>query len=467
MRDRERESYGDGESSEAAGLPEFATDPLGVLRRRWPWMLLVLALVGGAAAALVASRPVVYEASARLLLSSQRVPEDFVRQLTLESMSEQMSAIVGEVLSQSSVEEIVEEQDYARRSGFEGSREALVKRVRESVTVEPDDQMSARSRRGDSTYVFAIRFTSEDPELAADMANALVSRFTSAHARRQTRQARLTTGFLAREAERARAELEEVRKRIASFKERHQEELPSGLATKLARLERLQQQRDSLATQLSNAESRLVALRDEGIGDRRTALLSELETRLTEQLAIHTEEHPNVKALQRQVENLRTDLEENPPERDGSRSPAEFAVQQDIRTLRSQIASVEREIAELDGTVSKIPALQEELAALEQQEELLREKYVEASRKLRQAELAESLQREQQGLSVSVLQSASPPSRPRDSRLAFALLGVAGALGAAGAVAVLFELVDPVLLTARQLESETGLPTLGSVPSIR
>lgn len=468
MRPADEDLAEEREPAEGVGLPEFVGDPWGVLRRRWPWMLLVAVLLGGVAVAFLATRPVLYQASAQLLLSGQRVPEDFVRQLSNESMSEQLSAIVGEILSTASIEKVVEAQDYVERSGFEGSRADLLSRIREATLVEADEPKVARSRRSDSTLVFAIRFTAKDAELAADMANALVSRFTAAHADRQSRQARLTTGFLEREAKRARAELEEARNRISQFKEEHKDELPSALETKLARLTRLQQQRDSLATQLSSAEGRLVALREGDVGDRRTELLSRLESRLSEQLAIHTEEHPNVRALQAQVEKLRTELKGNPPDREhSSKRPEEFAVEQEIQRLRSQIASVEEEIASLDVTVSKIPELHEKLDALEQQEALLREKYVEASRKLREAELAESLQREQQGFNVSVLQKASPPERPKDSLLTFALAAIAGTLGAAAAVAVLLELADPVLLTTRQVELEAGLPTLGVVPRIR
>lgn len=447
---------------ESTGLPEFATDPRGVLRRRWRWMVLAGALVATATAAVILTRPEMYQASAQLLVTSQRVPEEFVRQITIETMGEQVSAIVGEILSSDSLEELADENGYLSRSEFEGSESDLVGHIRDAISVERD-----RERSGGTTHIFAIQFRSGDPQLAADMANGVVDRFTSAHARRQTRQAQLTTQFLRRDAERARSELEAIRKEIASFKGRHQGELPAELDTKLARLTRLQQQRDSLATQISDAESRVLALHSQGVGDQRTELLHELRGKLVNQLTVHTEDHPNVRALERQIAELERQLQDEPPSRSSDASPAAIQLQQEIQSLRRQIQKTEVEIADLDEQVSHIPGRQEELAALEQQENLLQERYVEASRKVRDAELAESLQREQQGINVSVLQPAWPPKNPQGSLLKFLLLGVVGTLGATVGIALLFEIVDPVVLSTRQLERATGLATLGVVPKIR
>lgn len=454
------------DAEEGGGLPAFLGDPRGILRRRWRWMLLAVFATAAVASAAVVLLPPRYQASARLLLASQRVPEEFVRQITIETMSEQVNAIVGEILSSSALLALAEEHDYVARTGFEGPQTELLDALHQSITVEPDPEMRSRTESS-TTFIFAVRFTAQDARLAADMANGLVAQFTSAHARRQSRQARLTTDFLAKEAERARNELETVRRQIAEYKGLHQGELPSELDTKLARLTRLQQQRDSLAMQISDAEGRLLALRSQGIGDQRSTVLAELRGRLVNELTVHTENHPNVKALQRQVAQLEADLRENPPARSGSASPGEIALEQEVRALRRQMASVEAEIDDLDRGVARIPAHQEKLTALVQQENLLQEKYVEASRKLREAELAESLQRQQQGFSVSVLEPAWPPTQPEIPRILLVLAAIAATLGAGVAAALLLELLDPVLLTSEQLEAASGMPTLGVVPKIR
>ena len=83
-------------------------------------------------------------------------------------------------------------------------------------------------------------------------------------------------------------------------------------------------------------------------------------------------------------------------------------------------------MALLDAQVARIPARQEELAALEQEEEILSENYSDALRKLQDSELAQSLELAQQGIRVSLLDSA--------------LLGI------------------------EEVESLTGMMTLGEIP---
>lgn len=460
------------ELDEGAGIPEFLMDPRGVIRRRWPWMLVVLVVGGIAAGVYFSIMPAVYEASARLMLTRQRIPESFVRQTNLEELTEQVDAIVGELLSRESLIEVAEAQNLAERVGGVSSSSELFAEMRGAIIVEPDlDVRAKRSRRPQTSYIYAIRYQSPDPKIAADVANELANRFTASHIRRQSRQARLTSDFLRREAERAEAELAAQRTKITEFNQAHRGELPSELATKLARLERLQQQSQSLALQISDAEGRLLTLQtQEPAAGRRATLLADLRNRLIQERTIYTDEHPNVMALQRQIEVLQAEVaNERARESTGqiSQDPAALVIKREIEGYRAQLASVEEQIRELDSAVAAIPAREETLSALQQQEQLLLERFVNAARKVREAELAESLQHAQQGYRVSVLDPAGVPSQPVRSPLLIAALAAAGLLGASVVSGLLLEFVDPVIVGARQLEADTGMAPLGVVPRIR
>jgi uncharacterized protein involved in exopolysaccharide biosynthesis len=452
-------------------LPQALTDPHGVLQRRWPWMLAVLLLGSVAAGAFIATMPQAYEARGRLLLTTQRVPEDFVRPSSLERIPELASAVVGEILSHDSLMEVIETTNLAERMNLEDATTDLVRRIRKGITV--DQELDLKSLRryavGEGTFILAIRFASSDPAVAVDVVNELLSRFISAHRQRQSRQARLTSEFLRREAEQAQLALAQQRARIADFTEAHRGELPSELDTKLASLERLQQQRQSLALQISDAEGRLLVLQKPG-PEAEEALLAELRARLIEQRTVYTDEHPNVIALRRQIDALETNTAS---QQTGARSelissdPAVAAVQREVEVLRAQAADVTRKIRELEAAVDAIPAREEELLALEQEEELLRERFVEASRKVQEAELAESLQQAQQGFQVSRLDAAIAPPTPKPARWKFAVLAVGAVLAASALTGLLLELVDPVVVTTRQLESQAGATPLGVIPKIR
>jgi uncharacterized protein involved in exopolysaccharide biosynthesis len=460
------------EVDEQSGIPEFLTDPGGVIRRRWPWMLAVFLVASVAAGALLARMPLSYEATARLLLTHQRISEDFVRPTSLERVPELVNAIVGEVLSRDSLTAVATAQNLPERMSIEGSMAELIPPIQRAITIERDRDMELTSGYGGTSdaFILAIRFESTNPVIAADVANELASRFTSAHLRRQSRQAKLTSDFLRRDAEALEAKLAEQRARITAFKETHRGTLPSELDTKLARLERLQQGNHSLALQIADAEGRLLILQgQQGPANTREVALEELRSRLAEERTIYTDQAPHVIAIQEQIEALEAGLageQARPVRAAASSDPAVAAVQREVDALRAQARAIEQEIRALDAAVAEIPARQEKLMALEQRHELLRERFDDATRKVQEAELAESLQRAQQGFQVSQLDTAIVPPAPKRSRWKLAFVATFGVLGASVMTGLLLEFVDPVILTSRQLETRTGLIPLGVIPNI-
>jgi uncharacterized protein involved in exopolysaccharide biosynthesis len=449
----------DERNAQTSALPGFLTDPRGVLERRWRWMLAGSVLCAVVASAVVAVLPQSYEASSRLLFSSQRIPEDFVRSTSQESVDEQVNAMIGEVLSRVSLEEVVRGHSLAPEG--EETAEALYA-LRAAIEIEPEKAM-ATSSRGEPSRIFSVRVTWNDPVLAADLANDLVSRFIAAHADRRGRQVRLATEFLRRGMENAERELREQSAKLTEFKERYRGELPTELETKLARLERLQAQRQSLALQISEAEARMLTVRaSSGAVDSRAKLIADLRAKLVHEQAVHTDEHPNVLSMKRQI----AELEAAPPEPVpvASYDPAAAAIAAEVAALRRQTLEIESEMQELDRQVGHIPARQEELDAMLRREEMLREAFADASRKLQDAELAENLEQAQQGIRLTRLEQAVPPNTPKYPKPLLFLGALLASLGFGAAVGVLFELLDPVVLTGSDLETATGLPLLGVVP---
>jgi uncharacterized protein involved in exopolysaccharide biosynthesis len=142
------------------------------------------------------------------------------------------------------------------------------------------------------------------------------------------------------------------------------------------------------------------------------------------------------------------------------------AARREADLLREQLAQTDVEIRDLDARVANIPAREEELSALQQREQVLRENYLEFLRKVKEAELAENLERAQQGERVAVLDAAVPPSHPERERWKLAAAGLVASLGLGGLLAVFLEWRDPILASRAAVEAASGLPVLGSVPHI-
>lgn len=458
------------------GLPEFIFDPLGVMRRRWLWMLLVLVLGIAATAALTWYQKPSYLAEATVLIASQAIPEDFVRSTVSQDSLAQINAIVGQVLSRHNLATLV--RKFKLYSGPTDLNEGLdpVLQMRRDVAIYPQEDVSGRRRLLNSTsQIFAISYEADDPEVAADVVNELASLFTAANIEMRSRQAELTTSFLRRELERAEKELREQDRLITEFLEENRGGLPSELTTNLARLERLQAQRQSLATQIDAAEGRILVLNahestaPEDAPPTPRSRLSDLEARLEAELAVLTEEHPNIIALRRQIEALKRQVAEmQPAESSEARERAALVAgeQRQLKLLRSQLAETEAEIAELDELVERTPMRSEQLAALQERAGVLRENYLGFLRKVEGAELAQSLESAQHGARVSVLDRAAPPQTPKRPRWRTLLMGVVASIMMSAGTGLLLEIIDPVVVSRRQLAAMAERQVLGSIPTV-
>jgi uncharacterized protein involved in exopolysaccharide biosynthesis len=454
---------------ESGGLPEWLRDPFGILRRRWRWMLLALLAGLAAAGAFAATRKPRYEASATLLVTTQQIREDLVRTTLQDDLLQRIDGMVGKVLSRENLVELIEKHDPYPELRETLPMSEIAARVREDVVFQSQQALDVR-RQDPSARLFTLTVAANRPAVAAGLANDLAGLIVNLSIEQRSGDAELALRFLRSELERAEREMREHSRVIREFKEQYRGELPGELASSVARLDRLQQQRQSLALQIAEANTQLAELvtGEPGVADQSPeARLVALRAELKEKEAVLTERHPEVQWLRRQIEVLEAAV-------GGSKKTGEVpsrptlvaAAQQTVEELRRQLARTEAELGDLDARVARTPARQEELDALEGREEVLQEQYRDALRKVHEGELAASLESAQQGARVSVLEQAVPPAGPTRSRAKILAAGVLASLALALGAGLLLETLDPVLVTARQVEAESGLAVLGSAPHI-
>jgi uncharacterized protein involved in exopolysaccharide biosynthesis len=457
------------ESVVEAGLPEFVRDPIGLLQRHWLAMV-ATGVVGLAATTVVTlTQTSLYSAKATVMLVSQKIPEDFVRPTIEEDASERIDALVGEMLSIRSLTRIIEEQDLYPELRARLALTEVIARMRSRITVDLERQINPSPvprPQTQAAQILAVGFSHPDPDTAATVANALARLVTDAGVRTRTERARTTTEFLGRELTGAEAALQTVSREISQFQQKHRGELPSELESNLRRLERLQQQRQSLATQIGEAETRLAMAAVESPDSSPEAQLEQARADLARERAVSTETHPNVASLRRRTEALERVVNDARAGPATSRDHLAQVGRREIDDLRAELAATERELQELDARVARTPARAEQLSALEQRLKVVEETYLDLLRKVKEAEIAESLELAQQGERVAILDHAEPPAEPDRPRWKLAMRGIVASLALALGVGVLLEWRDPVLSTARGIESASGLPVLGTVPRI-
>jgi uncharacterized protein involved in exopolysaccharide biosynthesis len=456
-------------------LPDFLRDPLGLARRRWLAMLLALALGLGATATALALVPPRYLAEATLLLTTQQIPENLVRNTVADDALQRLNAMLGEILSREHLAQAVDQFGLYPDLRDELTLAEIVERVRGDIHVALKPGVSSRNDRS-AGRLFGIAFEAHHPEVAAAVANHLAGKFSNESLRVRSQQARLTVEFLRAELDRAERELREQSRAITEFREQHRGELPDDVAPNLARLERLRQERQALHLEATQAETQRALLEAAsspahapGRSGSLEASRAALGAALQRELALNTEEHPNVVALRRQLENLDAALADVSPAPTTARSEQRVvaeAAEQRLRELKAQGSRIEREIADLDARVARAPARAEALSTLLERETVLRDRYVELLRKVDEAELGQSLETAQQGERISILDRAEPPSAPTRERWVHLLLGLVGSMLLAFGVAIALEMADPVLVAGPAIEAAFGLPVLGSAPRL-
>ena len=461
--DERRERFGD-DGEERGELPAFLLDPLGVLKRRWRWMLLAL-LIGLAASAAAVSRvKPLFAATAKVLIASQQIPEEFVRSTVVEDSFANINAMIGRTISLDNLQRLIQVHGLYAEEINEVPLIDLIDRMRERIEIGPAKDYDKRG----GSLIFEIRFEDENAEKTAAVANALTGLMIEASIERRNAQARQTTEFLRRALAQDQGELEAQSRLVSDYRMEHRGTLPEELETNLRRLELLSERRQSFLAQIGAKENQIatISATDASEPSESEALLEELRRQLARETAINTDVHPNVIALRERIARLEEAVEEERrfEQADPKVQRLVESEQRSLDLIKSQLAAVEAEIATLDARVDQAPKIGEELAALERKEQVLRERYLDSLRKVQEAEMAESLESAQQGSRVSVLDPAQRPTKPQRNRLKYLLAGLVLSFGVATGSAVLLELIDPVVVNARQMEAIAARPALGIVP---
>ena len=456
------QSSSEGYGEEAGGgLPEFLLDPIGVGHRRWlPMAICVAVGLLATIIAVIVWKPQ-YVATSTILITSQQIPKDFVRSTVEEDSLANINAMIGEVLSAEHLSKLIDSHHlFPKRAGTD-ARIDLVNQMRAHITAAPQIRPGERTQ----SIVYEIAYEARDAQEAATVSNALAALFVEASVERRNTQARRTTVFLRNALERTEKELREQSSKVTEFRQAHRGELPDEQETSLRRLELLSTHRESLSQQITAKEDRLLSISSHGSGSSENdALIDDLRRQLAREIAIHTDEHPNVIALRERLKRLEESNRKSPLPPATSLMVADE--RREIGRLREQRDRIDAELADLNQRVDRIPRVAEELAALVQKETVLRDDYTASLRKVEAAELAENLESARQGGQVSILDNAAVPSAPARPRWMILLAGLAGTVALAVGVAVLLELIDPVVIGASQIGKLSDRPVLGTVPLV-
>lgn len=414
-----------------------------VVRRGW---LVVLPFaVGVSAAPLIAKVvPELYRSETLIMVIPQRVPDSYVKSTVTAKMEDRLPSISNLILSRSRLERIITDFDLYPVQRAHGIMEDVVQHLRSDIAVQVEGQDS-----------FRVKYVSSDPQTAQKVTSRLASLYIEENLRDRANLADETNLFLESQLNDAKERLVEHEKKLEAYRRRYAGELPSQLETNLQTIRNAQQQMQGVTDSTNRIQDRRLLI-ERQIADVQvippepapvTAPTPERQANTTattaQQLEAaqaqlkayqlrYTPDHPDRRALERQVRDLQARLQQEEANRPPAApvekpvSPAELARQKRLRDLQDELEVIDHQlavnqteetrlkqvIASYQGKVDVVPTRESELVELTRDYSTLQTAYSSLLAKREDSKIAANLERRQIGEQFRILDPASLPGRP-------------------------------------------------------
>jgi uncharacterized protein involved in exopolysaccharide biosynthesis len=308
---------------------------------------------------------------------------------------------------------------------------------------------------------------------------------------------------------------EQLRKKeqqIQNFKERFIGQLPQQQDANLRILERLQQQLQTTSQNVRAAEDRVVLfqnqiaylknpgaqktppsgserpIREQLPEDPLVTQLNNLKRDLTYAQSKYTESHPDVIDLKKKIANLEPQVEAKlRAQQEGMVDDSSFVPELDPATKRlltqyveqlneaqleakrykDEVRNLKEQIAQYQKRIEETPRREQELVLLTRDYDLLKANYQSLLDKKIQAQMAENLERKQQGEQFRVLDPARLPEKPiKPDRPRILLMGVLFGLIAGLGLTWFRESLDRSFHSVSDVEVYLALPVIATIPNL-
>lgn len=462
---------------------QFLQDVLRMLRRR-AILIAFVCVTGVLAAAFFAfTLPPRYQASARILVESQKIPDELARSTVTSSAQERLRLIQERLMARDNVAALIEKLHlYADRP--EMTENEKISALREATIIHNETFGQTGFGQPAGSSVVAIQVSHGDPEEAATIANEFVAALLAQNLEARAAQTRETLRFFDDERNRLADEISALDHEITSFKTANEALLPESVEFRHNEMGRLLDSSLEIDRRIQAIEDQRAALQsgladDDAAGSLspEAALLRQLETELVQKQQKLAPTHPEIQDLRGRIAAIRSVLGEDRTQASGA--PAQSArarsIQRQVDLLDSQIVLLEeqrRQIADrreqIQTSLQATPQVETTLSKLERRRDALLEQYAVIVRKRTEAETGERLEETQQAERFEVIERALPPDRPiAPSRKKILVLGAGASFGLAMGLALLLEMLNPALRSTSQFQRQLEIAPLASIPYVR
>ncbi|MQQ09266.1 DUF874 domain-containing protein [Epibacterium sp. SM1979] len=392
-------------------------DFLDMLRRR-ARVILVLTLLGCMGSVWFAlQQEHSYQSAVVIQVAQPTIADDLAKSTVDGSSARRIQLIEQRLMSRNQLLEIVDKfgiyDDLPQLRPSE-----IVDLMRQSIGITG----VAAAREGfadDGTIsVLTITATMSTPEMAQQVADEFASRIIDLSIQSRISQARETLQFFVEKENALKEELVRLEDEVATYRFEHDVSLPG-----------------------------VVELRRGEVAQINQSLLEIAQDKI---------------ALRREADQV----QENERPATARRKLAEL--QEQMATLDEQNDLLNTRKEELEAGLQTTPQVERQLGAFERQIEQLQSQLGTIIERRSEAEVGFRLEQSSQSERLTVIEAASYPDYPVDGgRKKLAIMGAMGSIVMGICAAFGLELLRPVMRTAAQMERETGLMPVVSIPELK
>lgn len=459
-------------------------DILMSFRRRAALIVLSFAIISVLAVCVAVALPPVFKSTGIVLVESQQIPESILPNINKNAADERFQVIRQRIMTRDNLFQIIDKYGLFTDQPSTMSKSDILAATRQRIEVEPIQS----NRRGASAFAFEISFENSSPVVAQAVANKLITLFLDENARARTQRASQTNDFLVREAKKLETELANLEERLANHKQRFADALPEHLSMHMGMLQRMEgdlrnTERESTSTvqEMRILDVELSAARsdyqDGSLGTHKAGFANTLNGMKQEYKRLkqsYTDSYPDVKLLQQRIEALE---ESGGHSSDAGMSEASLhivkirtqltAARERLASLREQKRRLQLNIKKVEGQILRTPQVQRELTTIMRDYGNAKKKYEDIRAKQIDAQIAESLERQQKAERFSLLEPPMLPDTPiKPNRTKIMLLGFFLAAGSSTGLAFMLESLNRRIQGARALTQLMGRSPLVVIPYI-
>lgn len=463
----------------------------GTWHYRWVGMGIAWAvcLVGWLVVALIPNQ---FQAVAMIYVDTDTMMAPLLKDLTVTpDPQQQVSVMLNTLLARPNLEQVVHLTNAKASSLSSADMAKQVQNLQDNVTIKP---LSTKN-------LFQLSYTDRDPDKGLNVSQTLLSIFVDSNIGSKRHDLEGAQSFLDTKVNEYETLVRQAEQRRTSFRQANLEVLSNTITPDQAR-----QQVEVARQQLNGAQARLSSLRAQlasipkiiyidgpgplilgpntgnsptGSGGSLFQQLAAAKQALLDLKSRYTDDHPDVKALKRQIAQLQSELSAAPPSGSGAQgsgsqsipNPVYVQTQSKLSDAMTDVALQAQKLGEAQANMdralkmsSKAIEISAQFANLDRDYDLVHKTYQELLARREAAKLSQSVNDEQSSINVRIVEPPKKapfpvaPNRP----LLNSIVILAGLL-AGLATAIALSINAGRFFAKEQLAAEFDYPIIGVV----